>query len=188
MLIYFVWKSEKIEVKNALFYFGIIAIKKSILKSYRSCHILWNTNYISEHETEVCNIVLQIVIRGLNSSTVRPFCFSSKCNRIQQIDIMHHLFEKLWVQWSNSNILKILCKNVRCLIDTSTLVISPPGILSKMPKTSVFCLPRCHFTFALHFVKNWWVETCPKSEILCMTRPNWGFSKMGQFEFSKEHF
>ena len=35
-----------------------------------------------------------------------------------------------------------------------------------MPKTSVFGLPRCHFTFALHgdrFVKNWWVETYPNT-------------------------
>ena len=47
-----------------------------------------------------------------------------------------------------------------------TVDLSPPGILPKMPKTSVFGLPRCHFTFALHgdrFVKNWWVETYPNT-------------------------
>ena len=46
------------------------------------------------------------------------------------------------------------------------LDLSPPGIWPKMPKTSVFGLPRCHFTFALHgdrFVKNWWVETYPNT-------------------------
>ena len=48
----------------------------------------------------------------------------------------------------------------------SRLDLSPPGILPKMPKTSVFGLPRCHFTFALHrdqFEKNWWVETYPNT-------------------------
>ena len=54
---------------------------------------------------------------------------------------LHHLVSRCFLKFKIST----------CMC---TLDLSPPGILPKMPKTSVFGLPRCHFTFALHRDQN----------------------------------